>query len=56
MGHAEYAVGGVDWNKNIKTIFDDPEDVLNFDSWEQLGARNTDEINNPTESASKVQQ
>ena len=31
MGHAEYAAGGVDWDENIRTLFDDPEDVLDFD-------------------------
>lgn len=44
MGHAQYAAGGVDWNADIHTLFADPEDVLNFDPWQQLGSRNKDEI------------
>jgi len=40
MGHAEYAAGGTDWNQDIQTLFTDPEDILNFDPWEQLGTRN----------------
>jgi hypothetical protein len=40
MGHAEYAAGGVDRQDTIFALYDDPEDVLNFDPWETLGARN----------------
>jgi hypothetical protein len=39
MGHAEYAAGGVDWDENIYELFKDPQAVLDFDPWEQLGAR-----------------
>ena len=39
MGHAEYAAGGVDRDENIYTLFNDPEAVLDFDPWEQLGTR-----------------
>ncbi len=39
MGHAEYAAGGVDRDENIYTLFSDPEAVLDFDPWEQLGTR-----------------
>jgi hypothetical protein len=39
MGHAEYAAGGVDWDENIYELFNDPQAVLDFDPWEQLGSR-----------------
>ena len=39
MGHAEYAAGGVDRDDHIYTLFSDPEAVLDFDPWEQLGTR-----------------
>ena len=39
MGHAEYAAGGVDWDEHIRTLFNDPQAVLDFNPWEQLGAR-----------------
>lgn len=38
MGHAVYAAGGVDWNDNIGSAFDSPEQVLAFDPWEAFGA------------------
>lgn len=44
MGHAKYAAGGVDWDEDIHTLFTNPEDVLNFDPWEQLGSRNKGEL------------
>jgi hypothetical protein len=46
MGHAEYAAGGVDWDDNIRVLLNDPNDVLDFDPWEQLGTRDTSEIKN----------
>lgn len=39
MGHAEYAAGGVDRQDTIFNLYDDPEDVLNFDPWEKLGIK-----------------
>lgn len=39
MGHAEYAAGGVDRQDTVFYLYDDPEDVLNFDPWEKLGIK-----------------
>lgn len=44
MGHAEYAAGGVDRRDTIFCPFDDPEQVLDFDPWEQYGERDEDEL------------
>ncbi len=44
MGHAEYAAGGVDRRDTVFCPYDDPEDVLNFDPWESLGARDHREL------------
>ncbi len=38
MGHAEYAAGGIDRRDHVYTLYDDPEDVLNFDPLERLPA------------------
>jgi len=39
MGHAEYAAGGVDRRDTIHCPFTDVEEVLAFDPWGKLGAR-----------------
>jgi hypothetical protein len=39
MGHAVYASGGVDYNKDIHCPFEEPEDALRFDPWEAYGHR-----------------
>lgn len=39
MGHAVYAAGGVDFNDDIRVLFDDPEDALDFDPLSALGTR-----------------
>jgi hypothetical protein len=44
MGHAEYAAGGVDRRDTIYCPFKDPEEVLNFDPWESLGAKDRQEL------------
>ncbi len=44
MGHAEYAAGGVDWDDDVHTLFTDPEDVLTFDPWEQLGSPDKNDL------------
>ncbi len=36
MGHAVYAAGGTDYNDNITSLFQTPEDVLAFDPLENL--------------------
>ena len=37
MGHAEYAAGAVDYDTNIQCPFENPEEVLAFDPWEEYG-------------------
>lgn len=37
MGHAEYAAGGVDYNDDIHSLVDDPEEALRFDPIETYG-------------------
>jgi hypothetical protein len=44
MGHAEYAAGGVDRRDTVYNLFDDPEDVLNFDPWHSLGNQDHAEL------------
>jgi hypothetical protein len=44
MGHAEYAAGGVDRRDTVYNLYDDPEDVLNFDPWEKLGPKDKGEL------------
>ena len=44
MGHAEYAAGGVDRRDTIFCPYTDPEQVLSFDPWETLGAKNKSEL------------
>jgi hypothetical protein len=39
MGHAEYAAGGVDRRDTVFTPYKDAEEVLKFDPWEKLGAK-----------------
>jgi hypothetical protein len=39
MGHAEYAAGGVDRRDTIFSPYKDVEEILNFDPWEKLGAK-----------------
>lgn len=39
MGHAEYASGGSDFNNELRQLYEDPEEALNFDPWELYGAR-----------------
>ena len=39
MGHAVYASGGVDYNDEITSLFDDPEEVFSYDFDEKLGKR-----------------
>jgi hypothetical protein len=44
MGHAEYAAGGVDRRDTIYCPYRDPEEVLSFDPWETLGAKDHAEL------------
>jgi len=44
MGHAEYAAGGVDRRDTIFCPFDTVEQVLSFDPWDKLGARDPAEL------------
>ena len=44
MGHAEYAAGGVDRRETVYNLYDDPEDILNFDPWETLGSKDKGEL------------
>ena len=39
MGHAEFAAGGVDFDKNVECPFKNVEEVLSFDPWEQYGQK-----------------
>lgn len=39
MGHAVYASEGADYNDHVSSIFDDPEEALNFDPWEVYGEK-----------------
>ena len=40
MGHAVYAENGTDKDENISKLFNDPEDVFDFDCLEELGRKN----------------
>lgn len=44
MGHAEYAAGGVDYNRNIFCPFKDTEEVFALDLWETYGAKDRGEL------------
>ena len=44
MGHAEYAQNGVDYDDNIGSPFETPEQVLSFDPIAQYGIRSHDEL------------
>lgn len=44
MGHGVYAAGGVDRRAASSSPFRSPEEVLAFDPWEQLGARDQAEL------------
>jgi len=39
MGHAKYEEGGVDFSDNRTVLFNDPEDVFDFDMFEEFGVR-----------------
>jgi hypothetical protein len=44
MGHCEYAAGGVDLRRPGASPFTDPQQVLDFDPWQALGARDRGEL------------
>jgi len=44
MGHAAYAVDGVDFDNDLHQVFQDPKDVLAFDPWEIFGEKDKTEI------------
>ena len=44
MGHAAYAEGGVDMNRNIQCPFDDIEQVLSFDPYKVYGEKNREQL------------
>ncbi|MEI6578266.1 MAG: uroporphyrinogen decarboxylase family protein [Eubacteriales bacterium] len=44
MGHASYSSEGADYNSKTFTLFDNPEDALNFDPWETYGKKNVSEL------------
>jgi len=44
MGHAVYADSGTDFDNHITKLFDDPEDVYEFDFYEKLGTRDKNEL------------
>ena len=37
MGHAEYAAGAVDFDNEVHELFEDPEDVYDFDMYAEYG-------------------
>lgn len=39
MGHASYAEGGVDFNNQVETPFEEPEEVLAFDPFKVYGVK-----------------
>src|SRR3989339_1787510 len=39
MGHAEYAQGGTDYDNAVNCPFKSPQQVLEFEPWEQYGQR-----------------
>lgn len=43
MGHASYAAGGVDFDDNVGSPFEDPDDVYSFDPFEAYGEVNHQE-------------
>jgi hypothetical protein len=44
MGHAEYSAGGVDYDSNVTSLFDDPEEALKFDPWALYGTKNKHDL------------
>lgn len=46
MGHAEYSAGGLDYDNKVVSLFDDPDDALQFDPWAFYGIRNKKDITN----------
>ena len=44
MGHAVYAEGGTDYNDQIFQLFEDPEDVYDYDLFEAHGTPDVDAI------------
>lgn len=44
MGHAVYAGGGTDYNDQIFQLFEDPEDVYDYDLFEAHGTPDVDAI------------
>ncbi len=44
MGHAVYAAGGTDYDTNIRQLYDEPEDALQFDPWEMYGPRDGNKL------------
>ena len=50
MGHAVYAAGGVDYDDDIRSPFESPEEVLRFDPFEALGERDRGELTRRFES------
>lgn len=44
MGHAEYASGGVDYSNELRQLYKDPEDALDFDPWELYGKKENSQL------------
>lgn len=44
MGHAEYAAGGTDYNNQVFQLFEDPEDVYDYDLFEVHGVPDVKKI------------
>ncbi|MFP4027501.1 MAG: uroporphyrinogen decarboxylase family protein [Candidatus Brocadiia bacterium] len=44
MGHAEYAEEGRDFDGRIESLFESPEQVLEFDPWQFYGEKDHDEL------------
>ena len=46
MGHAVYADAGTDYDDRVTKLFDDPEDVYDFDFYENFGAQDKSNLIN----------
>lgn len=49
MGHASFTQGGSDYTGEVKTLFEDPLDVLSFEPYELLGEIDKDQVKNAFE-------
>ncbi len=44
MGHAAYSTGGADFDNEVYSLYEDPEDALTLDPWEFYGSKNISQL------------